>query len=61
VKLTNLPWEVDADALSARFDISRISLINDFEAVGHGIAALQPVDLLTLQSGVPQTQGFAWW
>ena len=57
VKLTNLPWEVDADALAARFAISRISLINDFEAVGRGIAALLPGDLLTLQSGVPQEQG----
>ncbi len=57
VKLTNLPWEVDADALAARFAIPRISLINDFEAVGHGIAALQAGDLLTLQSGVPQAQG----
>ncbi len=57
VKLTNLPWEVDADALAARFGIARISLINDFEAVGHGIAALLPGDLLTLQPGVPQPQG----
>jgi len=57
VKLTNLPWEVDADALAARMGIPRISLINDFEAVGHGISALQPGDLLTLQPGVPQAQG----
>ena len=57
VRLTNLPWEVDADALAARFAISRISLINDFEAVGHGIAALLPGDLLTLQAGIPQMRG----
>lgn len=57
VKLTNLPWEVDADALSARFAIGRISLINDFESVGLGIAALQPADLHTLQTGDPQAQG----
>jgi len=57
VKLTNLPWEVDADALAARFAIPRISLINDFEAVGHGIAALLPGDLLALQTGAPQAQG----
>ena len=57
VKLTNLPWEVDADALAARFAIPRISLINDFEAVGLGIAALQPADLLTLQAGDTQAQG----
>ncbi len=56
-KLTNLPWEVDADALAARFAISRVSLINDFEAVGLGVAALQPADLLTLQAGKPQVQG----
>lgn len=57
VKLTNLPWEVDADALPARFGIGRVSLINDFEAVGLGIAALQPADLVTLQAGEPQGQG----
>ena len=57
VKLTNLPWEVDTDALAARFAISGVSLINDFEAVGLGIAALQPADLLTLQAGEPQVQG----
>ena len=57
VKLTNLSWEVDADALATRFSFPRISLINDFEAVGHGIAALLPDDLLALQHGVPQLQG----
>ncbi len=57
VKLTNLPWEVDADSLAARFAIPRVLLINDFEAVGMGIAALQPADLLTLQAGKPQVQG----
>lgn len=57
MKLTNLPWEVDADALAARFAMGRISLINDFEAVGLGIAALQPADLLTLQAGDSQVQG----
>jgi len=57
VKLTNLPWEVDADALATRFGISRISLINDFEAVGHGIATLQPSDLLTLQAGAAPAAG----
>ncbi len=57
VRLTNLPWEVDADTLAARFAILKVSLINDFEAVGLGIAALQPTDLLTLQAGKPQAQG----
>ena len=49
--LTNLPWRVDADAIAARFDIARVSLINDFEGVGLGLSALQEHDLLTLQAG----------
>jgi glucokinase len=51
VQLTNLPWVVDADELAARFGIGHMVLINDFEAVGYGIAALKPDDLLTLQQG----------
>lgn len=57
VQLTNLPWQVDADAIAARFAIPRVMLINDFEAVGHGIAALQAGDMFTLQAGEPQSQG----
>jgi glucokinase len=57
VKLTNLPWIVDADEIAAHFKIPRVILINDFEAVGHGIAALAPDDLLTLQQGVEVPQG----
>ena len=56
-KLTNLPWEVDADLLAARFNIAQLSLINDFEAVGLGVEALEPVDLLPLQQGAVQAQG----
>jgi len=57
VQLTNLPWEVDADALAARFGIAQVKLINDFAAVGYGIAALQADDLLILQACEPQVQG----
>jgi glucokinase len=57
VKLTNLPWVVDGDELAKRYRMSHVALINDFEAVGHGIAALQAADLLTLQAGVEQAQG----
>jgi len=56
-KLTNLPWEVDADFLAAHFQIADVCLINDFEAVGLGIAALGESDLLSLQQGETQTQG----
>jgi glucokinase len=57
VKLTNLPWEVDADRLAARFSIPHLTLINDFEAVGYGLEALQLADLLPLQAGSPEPHG----
>lgn len=57
VKLTNLPWSVDGDALAARFAIKHVSLINDFEAAGYGVAALQAADWMTLQAGDEQAQG----
>lgn len=57
VKLTNLSWSVDSDALAERYDIKRVTLINDFEAVGYGVAALKSTDLLTLQPGMEVTQG----
>ncbi|MBI5919484.1 MAG: glucokinase [Nitrosomonadales bacterium] len=57
VRFTNLPWDVDADQLQTRFGIARIELINDFKAVGLGIAALQADDLVTLQAGTEQPRG----
>lgn len=50
-KVTNLPWLIRADALCQRFSISRVRLINDFQAVGYGIDALTAKDLLVLQAG----------
>lgn len=57
VKLTNLPWAVDADELAKRYGIRHVALVNDFEAVGHGIAALQAGDLQVLQAGSAQAEG----
>jgi glucokinase len=50
-KVTNLPWEIEAAALAQAFGFARVRLINDFEAVGHGVAALATADLLVLQEG----------
>lgn len=52
--VTNLPWTLDSRGLAERLGIPRLTLINDFAAVGHGIAALDATDLLTLQAGEPQ-------
>jgi glucokinase len=55
--LTNLNWNVDALAISARLGIPDVLLVNDFAAVGHGIGELGEHDLMTLQRGVAQPHG----
>ena len=57
VRLTNLPWTVDADALAARFGFDRVRLLNDFAAQAHGLPLLGADDVRTLQRGVPQAGG----
>jgi glucokinase len=50
-QLTNLGWHLDSDRLAAELGIPKVSLINDFVAVGYGVLGLQPDDLYTLQIG----------
>ena len=52
--LTNLDWFLEARRLEKELDIAKISLINDFAAVGYGILGLEPTDLHTLQTVTPQ-------
>lgn len=56
-KLTNLPWKISARQIASRFRIPRVTLINDFEAIGWGIETLSSRELLTLQRGKPQKSG----
>lgn len=53
-KLTNLTWLLDAKRLEQELAISKVSLINDFAAVGYGILGLGESDLHTLQAEAPQ-------
>ncbi len=54
--LTNLGWQLEADRLAADLDLEKVSLINDFAAVGYGILGLEPEDLYVLQAGEPDPQ-----
>lgn len=54
---TNLPWQLDGDALAAALHLPAVVLINDLEAAAWGIDALSSEDRLTLQSGRPVAQG----
>ena len=51
VKVTNLPWALDVVSMADSLGIENISLINDFEGVGYGIAHLEDNDFATLNPG----------
>lgn len=52
-ELTNLNWSLRADRLCQMLDIPKVSLINDFAAVGYGVLGLTVDDVHTLQAGEP--------
>ena len=56
-RLTNLPWQVEEAAITQRFGLKRVRVINDFAAAGLGIAYLSAGDFLTLQAGIPVERG----
>lgn len=53
----NLPWQIRVADISGNTGIPHVTLINDFEALGHSIAHLQPADRVTLQHGHPVSGG----
>ncbi|MCJ7756058.1 MAG: glucokinase [Thermoanaerobaculales bacterium] len=57
VRLTNLPWVVDADALECATGIPSVVLINDLEATAWGVPAMGDDALLTLNPGRPGALG----
>jgi len=48
VRVTNLPWVVDAGALLAELGLQQVSLLNDLEANAYGIQTLRPEELLSI-------------
>ena len=57
LKLTNLPWTLDARELSKSLAIQHVFLINDLEANGYGIPELAPDKIFTLHQGDPDAVG----
>jgi glucokinase len=57
LKLTNLPWTLDARDLQRSLDIQHIFLINDLEANGYGIPELAQEKIFTLHAGDPSSVG----
>ena len=56
-RATNLPWIVDGKALAKEIGVAGTSIINDFDAAGHGLSQLGPADLLPVQAGEPVPHG----
>ena len=57
-KTTNLPWVVDGAALSKRFKIPHVRLLNDLEATAYGMLVLRPDEAEVLNAGTPpKTKG----
>lgn len=57
VRVTNLPWVIEADVTQRRFGFVSCILLNDLEATAYGLPALGEADLLTLQDGDPDAGG----
>lgn len=53
VRLTNLDWVIDSEAISLETGIPKVRLVNDFAAVGHGLGVLEADGRATLQTGEP--------
>jgi glucokinase len=57
VRVTNLPWLVDAGSLERAFHISQVRLLNDLEATGYALRVLPPSAFVVLREGTPDPRG----
>jgi len=58
-RLTNVPWLVDAAAITEAAALRHVQILNDLEAMAHSVAVLEPKELRVLQHGVSQPDGNA--
>jgi|GEM_PF-31675 len=56
-QITNLPWVITEAHLREALQLSSVRLLNDLEAIAHGIPILEPADLSTLNAGTPAPNG----
>ncbi len=51
-RTTNLPWQLDEEALAVAIRAPRVKLLNDLEAAAYGTLHLKPEEISPLQQGV---------
>ncbi len=56
---TNLPWMIDAQALTQALGLAQVVLLNDLESLAWGIAGLTAEQFVTLHPGDETAQGNA--
>jgi glucokinase len=49
--LTNVPWRVDARRVAQTFNLRRVALLNDLQAMAYAVPVLQPSEVHVLQEG----------
>lgn len=57
--LTNVPWRIHAPEVARAFDIGRVALLNDLEAMAHAVPVLEPDEQHEVQRGEPAVGGNA--
>ncbi len=55
--VTNLPWQIEAATIEARFGISEVDLLNDIESLGWAVPNLDGDQLHVLHGGRPRPGG----
>lgn len=51
VRMTNLPWEINAREVANRLSIPSVRLLNDVQAAAYGVGHLPPTHVSRLQAG----------
>jgi glucokinase len=55
--LTNLPWDVEEEALRQSLGLQRVVLLNDLQAIAYAVPQLQPSEVHSINAGKPQPNG----
>ncbi len=56
-QITNLPWIIDATVIQETFNIPRVHLLNDLEAIATAVPHLAADEMTTLNPGQPNPTG----
>lgn len=55
--LTNLPWNMEEEAMQQALGLERVTLLNDLKAVAYAVPRLEDEDLHVINPGVPEPNG----